>query len=68
VYKTPLTRIYVTERSIDFIDPSLTVVEVIVKITIRHRGQIVLLHILRIYGNSRSTVRDFTSLDDVVDS
>ena len=57
-----------TERSIDFIDPSLTVVEVIVEITIRHRGQIVLLHILRIYGNSRATVRDFTSLDDVVDT
>ena len=57
-----------TERFIDFIDPSLTVVKVIVEITIRHRGQIVLLHILRIYGNSTATVRDFTSLDDVVDS
>jgi len=63
-----LSKSVTTERSIDFIDPSLTVVEVIVEITIRHRGQIVLPHILRIYGNSRATVRDFTSLDDVVDT
>jgi len=63
-----LSKSVTTERSIDFIDPSLTVVEVIVEITIRHRGQIELLHILRIYGNSRATVRDFASLDDVVDT